>query len=90
VNECTGLSGNGAGASDISIYPNPVNDFLHIELPQYPVEISLINGLSQMVYTNHLSGNSHSIDMRSLAKGVYHLVVASETIVRTFKVIVAE
>ena len=76
-----GTAGNTASTNDpvlraLVLYPNPVTNTLHIQSP-------LANELSYRIYdlrgkalsTHHQSGQSHSIDVSGLAKGIYLLRV---------------
>lgn len=68
----------GTGGSEalqaLALYPNPVTHTLHIQSP-------LASELSYRIYdltgkalsTHHQSGQSHSIDVSGLAKGIYFL-----------------
>lgn len=68
------LSTNDPALQALALYPNPVTNTLHIQSP-------LASELTYRVYdlrgkalsTHHQSGQSHSIDVSGLAKGIYLL-----------------
>lgn len=66
----------------VSIYPNPTNQWLNIQLSEgvVPLEVSLINSLGQKVYqdTQILPSNFTSIQLPKLSDGIYHIVVTTK------------
>jgi hypothetical protein len=68
-------------ASMISVYPNPTNDLLTIELGELAndteqIEVLDITGKSVANLT-HVDGHSASLSLHSLAKGMYQVVVVT-------------
>ena len=69
-------STNDPALQALTLYPNPVKNSLHIQSP-------LASELSYRIYdltgkalsTHHQTGQSHSIDVSGLAKGIYLLKV---------------
>jgi len=64
----------------LSVYPNPTTDILHFNLPKGNNYISIINGIGQVVKSikvNQLS--TTEINVKSLIKGTYTIVVHNET-----------
>ncbi|MEZ5003917.1 MAG: N-acetylmuramoyl-L-alanine amidase [Chitinophagales bacterium] len=57
----------------ISLYPNPVNDYLNIELGRIieSFEVTVVNPLGEEVSTNCFSGNKAQLDVADLATGYY-------------------
>jgi hypothetical protein len=72
------------GAELYTVYPNPVEDKLHVELKAYSsdeLNISLLNHMGETVYANSITGTLHkgsfSIDTDHLASGMYLLKISS-------------
>jgi len=79
VNVCTGIGEVNSNTS-ISVYPNPTNDILNIQMPQ-PLDgtLSITNVLGQQVYTVKMANNSSltQVSMGSLSQGIYLLKIES-------------
>lgn len=82
-------------ADNLSVYPNPVSNMMHITFDVYDASyynITLTNALGQQVanvYQGELmsgAGKKISFDMDELPQGVYFLNVESNGVVRTTKV----
>ncbi len=72
----------------ISIFPNPVKDFLSIETSNkelQSIEIHSING--QRIYSTKMEGTTQKIDLSSFQKGAYFITVRSKYFVTTRKII---
>lgn len=79
--------------NDISIYPNPANNWVHIKLAQNQKlqKIVIYNVLGEKVLEKHPTNFSEtSIHMSSLEKGVYMLKVKINNKIITKKMIVRE
>lgn len=81
--------------SKLSMYPNPVKDFVNIQLKEptqkaYIIEIVSINGARQhsALYTDDQMQQGISIDTRHLRKGTYLLRIKSDQQVETQKLII--
>lgn len=64
------------------IYPNPTQELLYIRgLEQYiGQELNVVNALGQTVYRQQqILANTIQIDVRQLAKGVYHLRIGAKS-----------
>lgn len=65
--------------SQISIYPNPANDYLNIVLPagmQKGVTINIVNTFEQVVISqSNISGELKTIDISGIREGIYTLQV---------------
>ncbi|NOQ25755.1 MAG: T9SS type A sorting domain-containing protein [Bacteroidales bacterium] len=59
----------------LSIYPNPVKDFVHIEIVQDIESVSIYNSLGQNMYVNN--ANEKNIDLSELKTGIYFISVCS-------------
>lgn len=69
-----GTVGIGEVEENISIrlFPNPASDKLFVETDCDVQEVSLINALGQVVYSNnHITGNQIVIDLDNYASGLY-------------------
>jgi PKD repeat protein len=75
--------------SQLAMYPNPVKDQLNIELPASAdsYNIKITNVLGTVVHQEATSKRSASINMASLAKGVYFITVESKTEQVTKKIV---
>lgn len=63
-------------ASQILLYPNPVNDFLNIELQNATgIETVIYNALSQETGRFATAGNAIKIDLSHLATGIYYAYI---------------
>lgn len=91
------MGGNGieqrmADQVKAAVYPNPVADELHVDLPFDSSEVASTVALYDMqgktVARLDHPKQSNVIDVRSLSKGIYVLSVRSASSSRTFKVIV--
>jgi hypothetical protein len=72
----------------LSIYPNPANDIIAIQIntqETHIVEISSLNG--QLIYSMKMDGPTHQIDLSSFQKGLYFITVKSRDHVITEKII---
>lgn len=58
--------------SPISIYPNPANSILNIEVKE-TTNIKIVNMLGETVSTQKLNAGNNSIDISSLTKGIYFI-----------------
>lgn len=72
--------GHASLKNNISLYPNPVNGIVHLDvnsLVASSVEIKIFNSNSTMVYhqsINNFNGESKAFaDLSSLSKGVYYI-----------------
>ncbi len=81
------LGVNENALTNFSIYPNPTNGILNIQSQKNTVQIDVINSLGQLVLTNT---EKSSIDMATLAKGLYILKIIDENGNLGFKKILKE
>jgi len=82
VIDCTSLDENGE-ESPLSVYPNPVTDFINIELSTVynsDLELSVFNAKGQLVIMNELPANTPTfvLNVSSLENGVYYLTIVTE------------
>ena len=74
-------------AGEFSIYPNPVNDMLHISFGDAQFSYALYNGMGQVVASGIANGN-HELNVNGMQKGVYFLRLTAGTQTRIEKVVV--
>lgn len=68
----------------ISIYPNPVQDVLHVSADSYK-EVSIFNMMGQQVYRQNITNNHFQINVSNLQSGVYFLRLEGEnSVVKKF------
>ena len=82
-----GTVGISESEDNISIYPNPVSNILHIQGGSAEYSYEMFNGMGQMVATGNGRGTME-INVNDLMKGVYFLRLTSGTQVRLEKVVV--
>lgn len=65
----------------IGFYPNPVNDFVAVELPEtlQGEKLTLVNSLGQILRTIPINSTTVMINLTDLPKGVYYLFINSNT-----------
>jgi hypothetical protein len=73
-------------ANEVSIYPNPVDEMLHVALGQ-PFDYVLFNALGQIVAQGE-SGGEAQLRCGDLRQGLYYLQIATASAVVVKKVIV--
>jgi len=69
--------------SVVSVFPNPVNDVLYLELDENEFEISIFDIKGSMIYQKIQSG--HKVDVSGLKKGLYMISIQSESGLYTAK-----
>ncbi len=63
-------------STSITIYPNPALDRVIINLPgNGRYKLSVLNDLGQLVFNAPLSGNQSTVNVSTLARGVYYFYV---------------
>ncbi len=72
----------------ITIYPNPTNDFLNVEVEDIKTKtIELINNLGQIVLKLKTEEKRTQLDISSLSNGIYFLKIQNQQAQKTFKVV---
>ncbi len=72
---------------EVKIYPNPITDFLQIELPKNEkVEVFLFNIYGKMIVFKEIYSNTF-IEMQNLASGIYILKVKNSRQIYTQKIL---
>ena len=83
-------------SSDISIFPNPANDFVTIDIlnqnDDEDVEIRLFDTKGKLVYSRKVSSKNNKVtfDVSKLAEGVYTVTVFNEFFSTSKKVVVVK
>ena len=77
--------------SEISIFPNPAQDFINVKTFNFntiETSISIINEFGITVYQTNTTNNSINIDTKTLAQGIYFCKVISGKDIRAEKFVV--
>ncbi len=80
-------------AQSISIYPNPANDILNIELVEIKIKdyrLEIVNNLGQVVYQSLIINHHSSIVIKELPSGIYFINIFSKNGLIEAKKIVKE
>ncbi|WP_290627531.1 M14 family metallopeptidase [Altibacter sp.] len=72
---------------DFKIYPNPVQDILHITTNTVNYNVSVFSIQGQQVLQSEILSGSQSINYGYLASGIYVMKITSETGTHTLKII---
>ena len=73
---------------DVSIYPNPSNGIINIELDENTDQLIQINDiLGKSIYRNNINGNS-SLNLEQLNKGIYFVTISNKENSNTTKLII--
>lgn len=75
------LSADGFNRSNLSVYPNPVNDLVTIELEDSIESVEVINSVGQVV----LKSNQKQISLKDLPSGMYWLSVKAKNSATLFR-----
>lgn len=71
----------------VSYYPNPVKDVLHLNLGEGAKKISVYNSTGSQLYSGNIVGATHDVDLSTYSKGIYFVKVENGKRVTSFKVI---
>lgn len=77
------MSTNHFDKNSIKVYPNPVSDILTVQTHEMISEVNLFNLVGQKI---DISWQNNQIDMTSLAKGNYILIINIDGISRNIKI----
>ena len=70
----TDINENGSYNPEVSIFPNPVSDYLHINLEQFEnVQMNISNELGQLIYSKKMVSSVDLFDASNLDFGVYYI-----------------
>ena len=67
--------------TEISIYPNPAQDYVNIALPpsmQNKATINILNAFEQVIISQSISGGLNTIDISGIRKGIYTLRIIKD------------
>ena len=83
------LSISEAQKIDFAMYPNPATDILNIELPEISekVTVEFYDQIGKLAYSQNLTTNSKTINVKDLATGIYILKVIAYDKIGTQKFI---
>ncbi|HWY12813.1 MAG TPA: T9SS type A sorting domain-containing protein, partial [Bacteroidia bacterium] len=74
------------------VYPNPTSDILNIDLvsSNEDMDVVITNVLGQVIYTDKINKgvNNKVVNVSSFAKGVYSLIISSQSNKAVYKVVV--
>lgn len=73
--------------ADLTAYPNPATDVLNVRSHSHMASVSIFNVNGQLVHQQVLNSSVGSVDMSSLAKGVYSVNISNDKATKTIKVI---
>jgi PKD repeat protein len=93
VSNYTGISTDPKNVNDFTIFPNPANRSVTVQVPKtcVPAELSISNPQGRNVFKKQLTAGitvSQNIDISNLAKGVYFIRLNTCDTVKTQKMIV--
>jgi len=74
--------------SNISVYPNPANDFVNIESSANINEVKIFNNLGQIVYSQKIDNNFVRINTEEFITGIYHIQINSQDGIKTQKLVI--
>jgi hypothetical protein len=91
VSPCTGIE-EIAGAGEISIYPNPANDFVNIAVPSSVsssnATVEVTDALGKLVMKENINTDVTTLRIATLEDGVYFFkVIANNQTVKVGKVV---
>jgi hypothetical protein len=87
VFENTVLSTNHFNQNQVSIYPNPVQDFVQIRSDLDIIELSIFNELGQIIKVLNPQNSFINLDFSTQPQGVYLFKIQNFDSVETFKVV---
>ena len=74
--------------SEISIYPNPVYDFITIRSvhPEHR-SVEITSSAGQLISSKEMDGTTLQLDLSSFGKGVYFITIRSRDVLTTRKIV---
>lgn len=80
-----------ANEIESSVYPNPASDFAVVEAGSVIRDITVLNALGQVVYTNNNVNAEHFvINTRDMSKGIYMVNIHTDKGVASHKIVVVK
>jgi hypothetical protein len=74
-------------SENVKIYPNPANDYLDIELVEYPSRISIFDYTNRLVYKEDFFVKNNRIHLIDFKRGVYSIKIEQKNNVHIEKII---
>lgn len=75
------------GVKTLRIYPNPASTFVNVEALKMK-EITIVNGIGQIVYSNAVDNDAVQINISGFQKGIYIIRVTTEGQTFTEKLVI--
>lgn len=76
---------------NLNIFPNPSTNFVNVEASDMIAEVSVVNALGQVVYTNNtVNGESIRINTQNFSNGIYMVTVKTAKGISTKRFTVAK
>lgn len=74
---------------EVSIYPNPTSDYVHIKFPKNvsKASILILDVLGKKIFQKNIYESQNKIDLSSLSEGVYFVKITLNSESKTFKII---
>ncbi|MCF8302298.1 MAG: choice-of-anchor J domain-containing protein [Bacteroidales bacterium] len=87
--EIVGLTEFSDELKEVSLYPNPANEHIHIDTP-VKAEVKIFNVLGNEIKSANISTGVSKLDVKTLKEGVYMIRISSEenNALKTIKLIV--
>jgi hypothetical protein len=77
-----------SSSSSLSVYPNPADEQVTIELNGVPTQLKLIDLTGRVVWTSFSSAFAATINSENLAEGIYILSIQSEFGIRNSRILI--
>jgi hypothetical protein len=84
---CTLLANSNFDADELLVYPNPVQNLLHIRDLKFISDVTLFNAFGQQVDTLNNVSNNCVFDMSLLADGLYFVKITTQEQTKIIKII---
>lgn len=82
------LTLNEFNENEISLYPNPVKNELHIDMDMVTeLSVNIFDVSGKLVLTEIIQDQRHTINLKSLSKGMYFVDIKSAEKTKTFKIV---
>lgn len=81
------LSSDNFEKSNLSSYPNPVNDYFKINYSSKISAVRITNTIGQEVFSQKINDKQASLDLSKLAAGNYIVTVEIDDFIKTFKIV---
>lgn len=79
---------NGQGTNQVTVFPNPVREYLTVITPEYPVQIRIFTLSGQPCFATTLHQSANKLSLEQLSAGVYLIeLVHNQTVLYSGKII---